>query len=272
MLVINNTEKKYKDNNELIDLILNYYEIEINKIKEFCEKESHFLIFSLDKYLIQLIKEELIELKKYRILNLDKEINIKTIYKELERKKLTIIYSTKINCIDIQERRIRSRFNYKIIYFPFINIMKYKQFNGLEEEYKIDSSIKYLFNNNLKIKYNLENVSINNLLDNLLAIHFVILSVYSLNYQLEDLDILVKEKLVFIKDLSKFNFSSQIIKKRILELKSFGFFNLFTNRKRIEEVKKYVFINCKLYIKNLFSYLFSYLFYISHSVLIIIFY
>ena len=81
-----------------------------------------------------------------------------------------------VNCIDNQERRNRSRFNHKIVYFPYLDIKTFKEFNGLEEDYKIDMSIKSIFKRNLSIKYNLQ-LSMD-MMDLLLPIHFVILSIY----------------------------------------------------------------------------------------------
>lgn len=249
MAKLKNSPKKAQifSYNQLKPQILDFYKKELTSIKELIKKESHFLIFCQDRYLLDLIINQFNE----TFVNLDLEKNMKKIYQYLESEDLKIFFSSRVTCIDEQERRNRSRFNHKIVYLKPLSLEKYEKLNGLAEEYKIDFSVKHLFKRNLQLKYKIEDERI--LYDVLTPLHFVILSIYGKNFDETNLKELSHYKIMQIKQLSKFDFPIQIIEKRIQELKDMGFFNKLVERKRMEDLKNFVNSNCCLYLKELFS-------------------
>ncbi|KAF7700597.1 hypothetical protein CDIK_0965 [Cucumispora dikerogammari] len=103
--------------------------------------------------------------------------------------------------------------------------------------------------------------SINNIL---LPIHYIIISSYiKNNYKLNNLIQNIKQKLSFIKQLSKYDFSIQYINKRLSEVKSFGYFNNISGKELINSfLNDNLFISggiqLPVYIKELFFYFFSF--------------
>lgn len=212
-------------------LILKQYKPELNQMKNFISSNtSHLLILYNDNlifsYILKYIKKEF-KNKNLKTLNLDKDLSLlsRKLYTILnnENDNITILYSKQPNCIDRQERRIKSRFNQNIVFlkpidYKFVTSL-FKQDKKFIKSYKNELKIFQDKNKNLndilnfyiQKLYDIENYKMVNTMEMLKPIHFAI--------------ILAVKKYKFCKILS-INENVKKIKIGIPQLKNFDCFQV----------------------------------------------
>lgn len=181
------------------DIIINEYSKQFNIIKSFLELKNGNILFAahdplvLSTFISQIMeyahskghvyKNDCTAASQIRdnvnlyIINLDTYKDQRSLYAYLDRSRVSIsliLYSTSVKCLDKLEKRVRSRFEHRVVFLPFLNTEQYAKYSCGENACG-NTSIASLCAKLLKSKHTIKDVCILDIYKILSMAHIAIL-------------------------------------------------------------------------------------------------
>lgn len=171
-----------------------------------------------------------------KIDNKDAKLAQKTLYYYLEESlenedNFYCFYTNKVNTVEEMEKRVRSRFNNEVIFFPFLSLSVFKNIIKKEKIIVDAKKIEYIHNINPSIsnlnnflflqKYNIKKIELQNIYQILSNLHLVIL-ILSHKEILKNNNVVTKFRKFIIGYSELKNTASTDILKAYIELNEYG--------------------------------------------------